>query len=111
MTTFADELRQTFGDDEDGRATMRDLATYGASGGFPGLTYYTDTVALHDRHEDEIWDALYEDAESFGQTIPELIASFGSAKDVGTLTQLKNLLVWYMAERVARSVADEEEDR
>jgi hypothetical protein len=111
MTTFADELRQTFGDDEDGRATMRDLATYGASGGFPGLTYYTDTVTLHDRHEDEIWDALNDDVENGGYgNILELLATFNGAKDVGSMTQLKNLLTWYMAERVARDTADEEEN-
>lgn len=102
--TFEAELRELFDNEPD---TMRDLATHGAAGGFPGLTYYTDTVALHDKHEDEIWDALNEDAEDQGVTIPALIASFGGAENVGSMTQLKNLLTWYMAERIAHRITDE----
>jgi len=85
------------------RESKGDIARHGADCGYPGITYYTDTVALYDKFEDEIWDALDEDAQSYGQTILELIASFNRAKDVGSGYQLKNLLVWYMCERIANS--------
>jgi len=79
----------------------RDIAEHGANLGYPGITYYRDTVALYDKFTDEIWDALYDEAEGNGQTILELIASFNGAKDVGSDDQFKNLLVWYMCERIA----------
>ena len=84
----------------------RDITQHGCSGGFHGLIYYTETVALHDEHEDEIWEWLYETAESFGQNILELIASFGGSKDVGSLTQQKNLLVWAFVESVCREMVE-----
>ena len=85
---------------------LNDIAKHGASAGFPGITYYKDTVALYDQYSDEIWEALYEDAGAFGQTIPELIASFGGAKDVGSDCQFKNLLVWYFVERIANQYSE-----
>lgn len=81
---------------------LRDITERGAVVGFPGLTYYKDTVALYDKFHDEIWEALYEDAESMGhKNILEMLGTFGGAENVGTDEQFKNLLVWYMAERVA----------
>ena len=56
-----------------------DIVSHGCVGGFPYITYYSDTVALHDKYEEDIWDMLYESAESMGQNIPELIASFNGA--------------------------------
>lgn len=100
-TTFRDWLEGNLG------GHMEDLATHGAAGGFPGLTYYRETVALHDRFEDEIWDAMYEDAPIEGMSIMSFIASLGGSKDVGNMDQLKNLLVWYMAERTAREIVGE----
>lgn len=102
---FADDLWETFGgrDDPEAQSTMRDLARHGAEGGFPGLTYYSDTSKLYDAHEDEIWEALSNDAEEMGSDSPlSLIASFGGASNVYNDSQFRNLLVWYMAERVAR---------
>ena len=85
--------------------SLRDLAQYGAQSGFPGLTYYKDTGALYDKFHDEIWEVLYEDAESMGhKNILEMLGTFGGAENVGTDDQFKNLLVWYMAERVAREL-------
>lgn len=39
----------------------------------------------------------------------ELIAGFGGAAQVNSQVQLGNLLCWYMAERVAREIANEDE--
>ena len=103
MTTFAEDLIERFGGDDEAEDTMRDLARSGADAGFPGITYYRDTVALYEAHESEIWDALAEDADDMGYPNPlALIATFGGAGNVGSDDQLRNLLCWYMAERVAR---------
>lgn len=100
MATFEDSLREQWGDEYD--ETLRYVAQHGADTGHPGLTYYRDTVALYEAHEGEIWDALHEDAGEMGLDHPlALIATFGGAVNVGSQDQLANLLVWYMAERIA----------
>lgn len=108
--TFREVLDERFGGkglEEEVRQTWQDLATHGASGGFPGLTYYTETSELYDAHEEEIWTALEEDAENMGaQNVVAFIGTFGGAKDVQDLATFKNLLVWYMAERIANGIAD-----
>lgn len=82
---------------------LPDIARYGCAGGFPGLTYYSDTVALFDKFRDDIFEILGEMADEMGQNIPELIASFNGAADVGNFAQFANLCVWAAAEEVARS--------
>lgn len=87
---------------------IEDLATHGADAGWPGLTYYRETRALYERFEGEIWEALERDAEDFGASSPlALVATFGGAGNVHGDDQLRNLLVWYMAERVAREMASD----
>lgn len=104
--TFEEWLRDTLEPD-----TIRDLAQYGAAGGFPGLTYYKDTGDLYDRYHGEIWEQLHEDTSNMGHENPlALIATFGGAAQVGSDAQFKNLLVWYMAEEVARRIEDTLED-
>ena len=77
--------------------------------GWAGLTYYKDTVALYEKFDEEIWAALYEDAQSFGApNVVQFIADLGGAKDVNDDAHFKNLLVWYMAERVARELTETE---
>lgn len=104
MGDFENALRETWGEDADD--TFRDIAEHGADAGYPGLTYYRDTVALYEAHEGEIWDALREDADDMGLAHPlALIATFGGAANVQTHHQLGNLLAWYMAERIAHQLA------
>lgn len=92
------------------KESLPDIANHGADSGFPGITYYSDTVALYDKFEDEIWEALNEDAEDLGNSNPiELIATFNGAKNVSDATTFKNLLTWYMAERIAREYTDKRE--
>ena len=45
---------------------IEDLARHGADTGWPGLTYTSDCVELFERYEEEIREALNEDAEAFG---------------------------------------------
>lgn len=81
---------------------LADLSNHGAQGGFSGMIYYTETTALYDKYCDDIWEMLEEDRESYGNSnCLELVASFNGANYVSNDEQLKNLLVWYAAERIA----------
>jgi hypothetical protein len=103
--TFRDWMKANFD-----KQTLRDLAEYGVQGGFPGLTYYSDTTKLYEKFKDEIWESLIDEAEEYGyKNVYEFIATFNGA-DVGNCTQHENLLVWYMAEKVARELTGIEEE-
>lgn len=99
--SFRDWMQANFDKDD-----LRDIARYGCGNGFPGLTYYTDTVKLYDRFEDEIWERAYEYAEGMDYTsILDMLANANGA-DVATGTQFKNLMVWLVAEEIARELTD-----
>lgn len=84
-----------------------DLANYGASGGFPAITYYSDTCAFYEANKSDIWELLNEQADEMGYSNPvELINTFGGCKDVGSDVQFENLLTWFAAEECARYVTD-----
>ena len=86
-----------------------DICGNGMACGFGNLIYYTDTCAFHDLYEEEIWDMLESDREEMGcKTIVELIVSFNGQKNVGSLTQLKNLLCWYAVEKVCFDLMNED---
>lgn len=91
------------------RQEIEDITKHGCCGGIGGLIYYTETVAFHDEFEEQIWDRLHYDAEEQDLTIMELIASFNAQKDVGSMTQLKNLLTWYAVESVCNEIINETE--
>jgi len=82
-------------------ATMHDVANNGADGGTHGFTYYTETTAFYDAHENAIWDALYNDAANLGQTPMQMIASFATADQITDALTFKNALAWYALERAA----------
>jgi hypothetical protein len=86
-----------------GEESLEDVANYGAGSGFPGFTYYTDTVKFYDEFSDEIWELLVEDARSLGcGSVLEMIAGFGGAGGCESDTTFKNLLAWYALEAVAQ---------
>ena len=88
---------------------LADLCNYGAQGGFSGLIYYSETTALYDQYQDDIWEMLEEDRVQYGyQSCSELIASFNGAKDVSSDYQYKNLLVWYATEKIAFNITQGE---
>ena len=86
---------------------IQDISKHGCSGGFGGLIYYKETVRFHDEHEDEIWDLLHEYAQQEGVKVGDKIAQV--SKDVGSLTQLKNALVWWAVEVRAHEICNERE--
>lgn len=90
---------------------LADVATYGADAGYPGFSYYTDTVKFYNRHEEAIWQLLEQDADDFGfDSVPAYIASFNRASDAVDITQFKNLLTWYALEHVARNLTENSDD-
>ena len=102
--TFVDWMKKQFNKD-----TLYDIANNGCNGGFCGLTYYQDTLALYDKFHDEIWEMLEKSYLDYGyKNALEMIASFGGAANVSNDEQFKNLLVWYAAENIARQLTETE---
>lgn len=94
-------------DEEELQNTLIDICQHGADSGFPGFIYYVDTVEFYKNNEEEIWDLLDDQyADSEHNNIIAFIGSFNGAKNVGNLTQFKNLLAWYALEEVARFKTD-----
>ena len=86
---------------------ISDISKHGCSGGFSGLIYYNETGRFHDEHEEEIWDLLHEYAEQEGLKLVDKLAQV--SKDAGSLTQLKNQLVWWAVEVRAHEICNERE--
>jgi predicted RNA-binding protein with EMAP domain len=86
---------------------ISDISKHGCSGGFGGLIYYKETVRFHDEHEQEIWDLLYQYAQDEGLKLIDKLAQV--SKDAGSLTQLKNQLVWWAVEVRAHEICNERE--
>lgn len=100
-----------------GRESLRDVARHGADGGYPGFTYYADTVAFAKRHKAAIIERLTRDAADLGErSVAALVTSFrcvnatedevarvlyGAGGDDGVRTQVLNALAWYALEEVA----------
>jgi len=90
--------------------SFEDIYNHGVNAGFPGLTYYTDTCALYDAFEDEIWEIASEESESLGsKNIMEFIAGFGCAESIQDITTFKNAMTWYAAEYYAREYIESKE--
>jgi len=85
---------------------LRDIARYGAQGGFHGLIYYSETCALYEEYYDDTWTMINEDVDNMGITHSAFITSFNGAKNVSDDQTFKNLLVWYAAEKVAYDLTE-----
>jgi hypothetical protein len=100
--TFEDWMRANFS-----KSDLQDMTTHGVDSGFGGLTYYSDTIKLYDRFADEIWNALWEDAQCAGyNNVLQFITDNFRCSDVSCDAEFKNLLVWYMAERTANELLE-----
>ena len=89
------------------RENLADIAQYGCQAGFPGISYYTDTVKLYDHFSEDIWKMLEEDADSLGEkNILSMIAGFNGAGAVENDWTWKNMLIWYAVERIAQAAGD-----
>jgi hypothetical protein len=106
FVSFKDWMRKNFE-----KQNLEDIVNYGCSGGFSGLTDYSDTTAIYRHFSGELWEMLNDDSENYGSNnICEFIGTFGGANNVGAAHQFENLIVWYAAERVATELLEEESE-
>lgn len=97
---------------QEGTFTADEVARHGCVNGFPGLTYYHETSLLHDKHEDEIWDLVYDQSADSGErNMLTWISTLNGSENVGSLTQLKNLLVWFAVEHYCWEMINEDNNR
>lgn len=104
------------------RESLEDVCRHGASGGFSGFTYYTDTLAFYKAHKGDILDLAKQSASDFGQGMLEMIQSFGcvgkdySVDEIGEAlysgrgdasTTIRNAMAWFALEEVARELNPE----
>jgi hypothetical protein len=86
--------------------SMIDAGNYGASGGFGGFVYYTDTCEFYDNNRGIIWELLEQDAEEYGfDNVIAFVGSFNGANDVHDEATFKNLCAWYVLETIGRWIA------
>ena len=85
------------------RDQLRDVCRGGADAGFPGFTYNTDAIRFYNRHEEEIYDLLRENADEMGyKSVDELTASFVRKDMLDDPGTRKVLLAWFALEECAR---------
>ena len=116
------QMGYTAKEKDDFISTLRDVNRGGADAGFGGFTYYKDTIAFYKRNREQILSSLGEMADSLGEGVLEMVASFQCLKSCNLTTsevakaiytgkgecveQIQNALAWFALEEVAR-----EEDR
>lgn len=104
------------------RDTLEDVVSGGASGGFSGFTYYTDTLAFFKKNRADILTLVEEMSEFFGQDPVQFIASFNCLDDdretraeiartlYGRMGKedylVANALAWFTLEETARALTD-----
>ena len=72
---------------------IADIAKHGCSGGVAGITYYSETIAFHDHHQEEIWQLVQDHADAAGLKNGEFLQHI--SEDPTSLTGLVNDLVWW----------------
>lgn len=105
-----------------------DVSNHGAGGGFPGFTYYDDTVAFFRKNKKEIVELAENMANDLGEDVTNMIKGFNCLKDLeltnsqigkvlygrfsdsGNNTIIMNALSWFALEEVARHEIDKEEN-
>ena len=99
MGKIKDWLKQG---EKDESFLISDIAKHGCSGGVPGLTYYNETTAFYDAHEDEVWQELSDAADAAG--ILNGLMLYNICKNPTSLRTLKNDLVWFAVEVCAQQL-------
>jgi len=102
-----------------------DVVNHGASAGFSGFTYYTDTLAFYARQRNNIISLASNMASDYGTGVLETIQGFrciGSDYDLNEIgqtlygpkskhdTQIANCMAWFALEEVSRAYMDMMED-
>lgn len=117
-----------------GTESLEDVMNHGASGGFSGFIYYTETAAFFEKHKKAIIKMVKEMASTMGQDPDTMVASFSCLKvslyDNEGMNEIRhflddkvkkgerqpreydgnqvtNALAWFALEEVARAMCDE----
>lgn len=103
-----------------GMESLSDIRSHGVDGGFPGFTYYSDTVKFASRHRSSIVRLLEDMADQLGEDVVSMVSNFGTFRNNGMdaddkkdlyrflgggkckEVQIPNLMAWFAAEEVAR---------
>tara|TARA_A100001391_G_scaffold180209_1_gene145585 strand:- start:1187 stop:1537 length:351 start_codon:yes stop_codon:yes gene_type:complete len=88
--------------EKDAELKIEDVVLHGCAGGVSGVVYYRETETFHDKHEQEIWNALDEHAQLEGIKVMDLVHRL--AKEASSITQLKNDIVWWAIEVAAGEI-------
>lgn len=90
--------------------TLNEIVGYGVNSGFPGLSYYSDTVALYNEFDTDIWDIVTEFRDDYGYPLADSI----KLDECYSHTQFANNMVWLavqiVASEVVRELTDKKED-
>ena len=83
---------------------IADIAKHGCSGGVSGLTYYAETTAFHDHHQEEIWQLVQDHADDAGLKNGNMLTHI--SEDPSSLRHLINDLVWWAVEVRAQEMQE-----
>jgi len=111
-----------FGNWEYFKESASDICNYGASGGFAGFTYYSDTVAFTKRNKKAIFEFCREYSLELGESgsVSAFLKGFNCLKSEtmaeiedglynpksDNQTTIFNALAWFALEEIARSFED-----
>lgn len=88
------------------RDERRDIAQYGCSSGFSGLSYYAETMKIYRTYKEEIWEILQESAQESGYSdVIQMVADIANHRQVRLDEPylFENYLVWFAVETIAGS--------
>ncbi len=104
---------------------LTDVTNNGANAGYPGFTYYSDTVKFFKQNRKEIVELVREMAEEFGESPLNFVAGFNCLKPKGEWEAdiarasygrlesddyiVPNALSWFALEEVARIEENQKE--
>jgi len=113
-----------------GKENMKDIAGHGANAGWPGFTYYHDTISFFKKHRKARVEMAISQANEFGVSAIEMVQGFGQYRGtdwknqegisitnaIGSalhggrideredyVAEIANLMSWYALEEVART--------
>lgn len=79
---------------------------YGADAGWDGFLYTADAARFYREHDRLIDGLLADQADDFGVTVAEHVASFGRSDMAGTRDGRDNLIAWWALEHAAHYLND-----
>ncbi len=88
--TFVDWVKENLGD------YLEDIVRMGADLGFPGITYYKETIKLYEEFESEIWYALGKSFEIEQVNIPPILQDISGSEFMFYLDTFKHILLLWM---------------